>query len=387
MLLIKHISLNKKWKLFFCFLSVFYSHGFSQPLQNKIIQFYNNKKSICYTFTEKRYSQLAKAKPLVSHGKVKCYREDNSIFYSGTQSYDIPELKEVKFETVNNRWYFGTNCYLENFFKNYVNLEEKKRYYAYLNSPKDILKPDTSLSSVFFDPLFISSITKSSKDFYKIELTDTTRHEFDNLDGYRSETRKVFLISKKDYSILNYSHYVIYTVGDVIVHDSVVYTYKYFELPFKAVKKEVNSFRPLTGKAPVMPELPKDTIKVFPELNLPDTSGLVRKINSKYILVDFWYKACGPCLANMKQLDKLNFKDVEIVTINVRDSLDEDVRKIISKHKFTFLFGGKELAKKLAITAYPTMYLLDKDRTVLYKHVGVGDIENLKAVILKLNPD
>jgi thioredoxin-related protein len=208
------------------------------------------------------------------------------------------------------------------------------------------------------------------------------------VDGQRTKRVKVFYISKKDYSIVRYSSSTFWTVDDLHQSDSVIYTYRYYACPFKEVKKYVDNFEPLTGQIPKLQEESKDSLTHFPRFLLPDTSGRLKEISASYVLVDFWYKACAPCLANMKNLDKLHYKNLEIVTINIRDNIqDPDVQKVISKHQFTFLFNGNNLAKQLNVTAYPTMFLYDKNRNILYKHIGFGNMAELEEVIKKYLPE
>lgn len=390
----KRISSSMKQKLFFCFMFFCNCICFCQSLkdkeisikiiQEKTIQFYAEQNTLCYTFEETRNGNLYPAR-LVSRGDVKSYREGAEVFYRGTERYDTIILKTHIFETVKNPSYFGVNHYQENYYADYKVLPEKKRYYTFKNTPDKILKPDTSLKKVFSDSCFHKRLTET-KELYRLELRDTNKYER-KLDGYTTEKIKVFYLSKKDYRIVKYSEQFFWTTGDLHNSDSVVRVYTYYHDPLKKIKRDVNSFTPLTGKKYIPPLPPRDTVSVFPEFHLPDSSGKLRKPDAPYMLVDFWYKACGPCLVNMKYLDKLKYKDIEIITINIRDTLDGDVRKIMSKHDFTFLFNGNKIAEALHVTAYPTMYLIDRNRNILYKHIGFGGSEELTELLNKLSPE
>ena len=394
MLSIDRKNILRKWKFIFCFFLIFLNLP-GQILQTgsdcdafktSVVNSYASKNQLCYTFEERRYTKGLPVNPLISRGKVVSYKEDRQVFYLGTHTYDPEGLKNVKFETVKNQFYFGTNCFLENFFKDYKTLPENKRFYAYRNSPEDLLKPDTFLRSIFYHPKYHSRLSITSDSLYRLELTDTNLHAFTNIEGNRTKSIRVYYILKKDYSIVKYALHTFFTVGDLETRDSVIYTYSYYNLPFKDVKQEVNHFIPLGGEKPAMPKTTlNDSITVFPDYHLPDTSGKIKEINSRYVLVDFWYKTCEPCLANMKQLDKLKFKDVEIVTINIRDTVDNDIKQIVSKHNYTFLFKGQGLNKQLRLYAYPTMILYDEHRKILYKHTGFGNIEELSEVLKKLS--
>jgi thiol-disulfide isomerase/thioredoxin len=350
-------------------------------LKNEVIEFYSKQNTLCYTFKEKYHVVIGKC--LLSHGKVMCYKEGNETYY---RAMHLLDTLNIKYESVKNKDYFGVNHFYRNeYFNDYKLLPEKKRYYAFNYQPKDILKPDTSLRTSLFDPKFFS-VLSSNKQNYILELTDTNKVER-GPENVRYKTIKMYHISKKDFSIQKYSAQYFWTSGDLYQSDSLVRTYNYCKEPLKKIEEYVNSFQPLKGERPVLPKFPKDTLTIFPEFHLPDSMNNLKEPALKYALVDFWYKACGPCLANMKHLDKIANKNIEIITVNVMDSVDKDVRTIMSKHNFTFLFKGKDLAKQLNIAAYPTMYVIDKNRNILLKKIGFGSSEELDELLEKLNSD
>lgn len=349
-------------------------------VEEKAIAYYQTKKTLSYSFVQTFYTSQ-NSKELVSKGNVRVIKMQDSLYYRGIHLYDA--FPDLKFEIVKNKDYFGVNNYQSNYFSNYYLLPVNKRFYTFNNSPDNIMRPDTFLKTVFRKPSYSSSIMIGS-DHYRLQLSDTNKYS-GNLDNQTFKQIKVYYISKKDYRITKYSSHKFWTSGDLIKNDSVVYYYTYEDIPHEEVKTYVDSFKPLTGKKQMAPPPPKDSLKIFPAFHLPDSSGKIKEIDSKYVLVDFWYKACAPCLANMNFLDKIAYKDLEVVTINIKDSIDNDIRKIISKHSFTFLFNGQELNKELKLNAYPTMYLFDKNRNILYKHIGYGDTEKLVELLNALS--
>lgn len=380
---IDNIKLQGKQRPSLCFLIFFLSltacgqvtgENFIKSVEENVLRYYEAQNTVCYNFTEKRYFLTGSS--LVSHGTVMVYKENKKVFYRGTHTYEPIALKDLKFETVKNRAWFGTNIFRANYFNDYSHLQDKDRFYSFSNRPSEIVKPDRSLADVFSDKSYFTRLTED-KETYCLTLTDTNR----KTKGFASntiKTIKTYRISKKDFSILNYSQYNFWTTEDVSNSDSVVVTYDYLKKSFNTVKSYVDGFIPLTGKKPVPLPPEKDTCVVFPEFSLPDTSGGVKSIDSNYVLVDFWYRACAPCMANIKQLNRLALKQVQVIAINVRDSINDDVRSIVSKYKITFLFRGAELARAMNVEAFPTMYFYDKRRNILFKHIGFAYAEAIE---------
>jgi len=107
-------------------------------------------------------------------------------------------------------------------------------------------------------------------------------------------------------------------------------------------------------------------------------------LRGKVILLDFWFKNCGPCIESVPHLNAINekFKNkkFEILSINTWDS-KKDIGWFCNKHKVTYqvLMNGKDIAEKYGASGFPTVILLDKQGKVLYSATGFdySKIENL----------
>lgn len=100
-------------------------------------------------------------------------------------------------------------------------------------------------------------------------------------------------------------------------------------------------------------------------------------LRGKIVLLDFFYKSCYPCMLSIPKLVKLyeKYKEQGLVVIGV-DPVDkvEDLVEILTKKKVTYpiLLGAKGLAQDYHVSAYPTVYLIDKTGKVFYHMVGYG---------------
>jgi len=110
--------------------------------------------------------------------------------------------------------------------------------------------------------------------------------------------------------------------------------------------------------------------------SLPDTSGKtisLNKIKSDYILLDFWFSRCDPCIKSFPELQdlysKTHRKKFEIVGISVDQASETELWKnTIKKYDLTWLNindAKSRTAQKFGIVNYPTKILLDKDKRVI----------------------
>lgn len=127
-------------------------------------------------------------------------------------------------------------------------------------------------------------------------------------------------------------------------------------------------YRPF--KAPVKVSLVK-TGSVIPDFTLPEysTTGTsstpLSKYSGKIILIDFWFKSCGPCMEAMPHYNTLQSKygqsNFQLLTVNVEDPV-ADIQFFYNKYQpnYPMLFNGKKLWSGLGFTGCPSSVLLDK---------------------------
>jgi thiol-disulfide isomerase/thioredoxin len=110
----------------------------------------------------------------------------------------------------------------------------------------------------------------------------------------------------------------------------------------------------------------------LPEYKENDLAVLRSKnLKGKVVIMEFWIKNCGPCMASFPHLKQLqeNYKNsaVQVVTINSYDS-QKDVGFFYNREKpaYKMLYSGKLLAKELGVNMFPQAIIIDKSGKVVY---------------------
>lgn len=104
------------------------------------------------------------------------------------------------------------------------------------------------------------------------------------------------------------------------------------------------------------------------------------------VLLDFWIKNCGPCIASVPHLNDLQKKygkdSFKILSINSYDS-KENIKWFLDEYKpdYPILINGKYVAKEYGVWAFPTTILVDKNGKVIYS--GGFDQSILNVLIKK----
>ncbi len=105
-------------------------------------------------------------------------------------------------------------------------------------------------------------------------------------------------------------------------------------------------------------------------------------MTSRYIVLDFWYASCLPCLRAMPALrdmaEKFSREDVVVAGINcfnadIRHSLTSKFRD--KNIDFPLLFGSRDLVQHLGINSFPTYLLITPEREIEFLFGGVAEVE------------
>lgn len=146
-------------------------------------------------------------------------------------------------------------------------------------------------------------------------------------------------------------------------------------------------FDPATGRVTVRTHPASDYRELdlrpgaeIPDFEFTDLEGRQRRfseLRGKVVLLDFWSTTCGPCIAEMPLLRKVQQdfggRGFVILGMDVEDEL-EDQKKLVAEQDLNWIHATSAsvqdvILKRFGVTTFPTHILLDRDGRI----VSTGD--------------
>jgi len=166
--------------------------------------------------------------------------------------------------------------------------------------------------------------------------------------------------------------------------DSCLSTGEYDEAPFESVynlklihlnKEELETRKKLQ---PLRFDLFKPG-SILPNLRAADMKNEFINTNSlrgKIVVMNYWFLACGPCVREMKELNKIvvDYSNKGVIflgiTFDERKALERALPKL--DFKYTIIPGQEDYIHKLKINEFPTHVILDKEGKVVVSFADSG---------------
>lgn len=127
------------------------------------------------------------------------------------------------------------------------------------------------------------------------------------------------------------------------------------------------------------------------ENNKGDVVDYYKDSEDKVSVILFWATWCPYCKTLMPHLDVLNRKyrnkGLKFYAINFKEDGEINPVEYFEGRKFTYtqLLNGDEVAASYGVKSTPAVYVIDKDKKVIYKRPsGVSDVLVKQNVDLKI---
>ncbi len=129
-------------------------------------------------------------------------------------------------------------------------------------------------------------------------------------------------------------------------------------------------------------------------LKLEDPAGnhiAIDDIQARYIVLSFYNPKCGTCAIVTPMLwetyQKYNKKGLQVFAIYVDQNRNDWVPYVTTEHNYTWLngwdpTGDEKLYEKYDIHAIPTIYLLDRNKTIILKNVTIEQLNEKLSELL-----
>lgn len=126
----------------------------------------------------------------------------------------------------------------------------------------------------------------------------------------------------------------------------------------------------------------------FKQVTIEGKTIELEKLKGKVVVLNFWFKECAPCIAEMPGLNRLvedyNNKDIAFISLS-RDDTTEINDDFFSQHplKFEIIPNCVKIAADYIILGWPATYIIDKKGKVKAMFNGGRIDETAGDVIYK----
>lgn len=133
--------------------------------------------------------------------------------------------------------------------------------------------------------------------------------------------------------------------------------------------------------------------KLFPAPDFSMTtmkgdSFKTEQLRGKVVVLNFWYTGCGPCLAEMPDLNRIveAFKSSEdVLFFAVAHDRRDDLAIFLKKHQFSYRVvpDAKAIHDLFDVRAHPTHVIIDRKGRILWRGSGSMTFDELQPMVAR----
>jgi thiol-disulfide isomerase/thioredoxin len=280
-------------------------------------------------------------------------------FYNGTQTFQIN--KNEKNIVISNKPKNPNQLNGQSFFYNSI---------VSLRRTLPLIVKDNSIQKTIHDTLI------EGKQYHIISFS-LYKKTFEYFGGYWNISENGTFSFKLLISKSSFLPYMLLQSSNITEHTSKV-TYSNIETDVKYDEASLFTSSYLDDYTDISNDKPHELLKIgqkMPVFTLPDfNSGSLfhsNKLSGKIVLLDFWIRNCGPCIASVPKLNELykKYKDrgIEIIGINAHDE-KQTVGYFVKKYGpvYPILPEGENISKIFGVNAFPTIFIFNTSGEVIY---------------------
>ncbi len=343
-----------------------------------------------------------------------------AIYYS--TNYNYKDSSKCYFKKINNnpdslqfigQKKEGKKIILSSIYAghDYITLFEDKKQYTVENIPlqklnnsylrRSILMISKAMGEILNDESALISIVDTSmmQSKYTLVIIEPINKWLSGYGSWKHLTddkikkKYLLIVDKKTQLPVQFISQTIITGEDKIDFERFVYKNVIVNKPPKTnyIWKTESIVK---GYKPFVKEDPKKVIQKkekLPSFSLPsyqpENIGKVSldEFKDQIILIDFWFKACGPCQKALPHFNEIQQKYMDkpfkLITINVEDN-ENDMAFFHNKLQPTYpmLFKGQKYFNSLGFSGCPTSLLINKNGEVENIFIGFDQLKVEKAI-------
>ncbi len=262
-------------------------------------------------------------------------------------------------------------------------VRSSRLYAPFIKAEKSVLPDDSKMNNPNYILKFINEESINGDVCYHVQMNEKPQNDsLDELQTFKIEYH--YWVKKEDSVPVQISTAYSNVMNNDSMYQYEIISLKNYKLNIK-IDHSVFTLKSLPEHIKIRDYVPYEDVELLPNdtiapnwelTSLNDEKINLTDLKGSLVLVDFFYKSCYYCMLALPGLQELHqqYKDkgLKIVGINPFDEKEKGIVPFLEKRgvTFTVLLGGLETAKEYHVTAYPTVYLIDKTGKIIFSQIG-----------------